>query len=122
MESTITLAHGSGGRLTNELIEQVFLAAFDDEAGRRLEDSAVLAGGPGRVALTTDAFVVKPRVFPGGDIGTLSICGTVNDLPCGAVPEASGRLLWDREGMPIAELKSIAASMASCAKEAACDS
>lgn len=119
MEATISLAHGSGGRLTSELIEKVFLAAFDDEAGRRLEDSAVLAGGPGRVALTTDAFVVKPRVFPGGDIGKLSICGTVNDLcVAGAVPEAICAAFVIEEGLPLAELKSIAASMAACAKEA----
>ena len=119
MDTTITLAHGSGGRLTSELIEKVFLNAFDDEAGRRLEDSAVLAGGPGRVALTTDAFVVKPRVFPGGDIGKLSICGTVNDLSvAGAEPEAICAAFVIEEGLPVAELKSIAASMARCATEA----
>ncbi len=87
---TLLLAHGSGGRLTHELVRQVFLPAFDNPYLRTLSDSAVLADLPhGRPALTTDAFVVDPLVFPGGDLGYLSVCGTVNDLAV-----AGARPLW----------------------------
>jgi len=87
---TLLLAHGSGGRLTHELVRQVFLPAFDNPYLRALSDSAVLAELPqGRPALTTDAFVVDPPVFPGGDLGYLSVCGTVNDLAV-----AGARPLW----------------------------
>lgn len=116
MDRHITLAHGSGGRLTAELVEAVFVAAFDDPAGRRLEDSAILAEdhAPGaRPALTTDAFVVKPRFFPGGDIGKLSICGTVNDLAvAGARPLALSAAFIIEEGVAIEELRRLARSMA----------
>ncbi len=119
MPRTITLAHGSGGRLTHDLITEVFLPAFDDEAGRRLDDSAILPGGPGRVALTTDAFVVQPRFFPGGDIGHLAVCGTVNDLAvCGAVPEALTAAFVIEEGVEVEELRRIAGSMARTARAA----
>ncbi|MBI2302893.1 MAG: hydrogenase expression/formation protein HypE [Armatimonadetes bacterium] len=119
MEQSITLAHGSGGRLTAELVRRVFITAFDDEAGRRLDDSALLPPGDGRVALTTDAFVVKPRFFPGGDIGKLSICGTVNDLAvCGAKPIALTAAFVIEEGTQVAELAAIAASMAATARAA----
>jgi len=85
---TLLLAHGSGGRLTHELVRQVFLPAFDNPYLRTLSDSAVLPDLPaGRLAMTTDAFVVDPPVFPGGDLGYLSVCGTVNDLAvAGAQP------------------------------------
>ena len=87
---TLLLAHGSGGRLTHELVRQVFLPAFDNPHLRPLSDSAVLTElPPGRPALTTDAFVVDPLVFPGGDLGYLSVCGTVNDLAV-----AGARALW----------------------------
>ncbi len=119
MERQITLAHGSGGRLTSELIRQVFVEAFDDPEGRRLDDSAVLDWPGGRLAVTTDAFVVKPRSFPGGDIGKLSVCGTVNDLAvAGAVPVALTAAFVLEEGLPAAELRDIAASMAVTAREA----
>ncbi len=119
MDRTITLAHGSGGRLTGELVEQVFISAFDDEQGRRLEDSAILPRPGTRIALTTDAFVVKPRFFPGGDIGKLSICGTVNDLAvAGAEPVALTAAFVIEEGVEIDELRRIAASMSATAREA----
>jgi hydrogenase expression/formation protein HypE len=119
MEKLVTLAHGSGGRLTAELVREVFVECFDDEAGRRLDDAAVLAGGGGRVALTTDAFVVKPRFFPGGDIGKLSVCGTVNDLAvCGAQPVALTAAFVIEEGVAVEELRTIAGSMARCARAA----
>jgi len=89
-DETLLLAHGSGGRLTHELVRQVFLPAFDNPYLRPLSDSAVLAElPPGRPALTTDAFVVDPLIFPGGDLGYLSVCGTVNDLAV-----AGARPLW----------------------------
>lgn len=119
MERSITLAHGSGGRLTSELVQHVFVAAFDDPVGRRLDDAAVLPAGPGRVALTTDAFVVKPRLFPGGDIGKLSVCGTVNDLAVsGAVPEAICAAFVIEEGVAVEELRAIAGNMAATARAA----
>jgi len=87
---TLLLAHGSGGRLTHQLVREVFLPAFDNPYLRTLSDSAVLGELPqGRPALTTDAFVVDPPVFPGGDLGYLSVCGTVNDLAV-----AGARPLW----------------------------
>ncbi|MFN8626158.1 MAG: hydrogenase expression/formation protein HypE [Candidatus Binatia bacterium] len=87
---TLLLAHGSGGRLTHELVRHVFLPAFDNPYLRTLSDSAILTElPPGRPAMTTDAFVVDPPVFPGGDLGYLSVCGTVNDLAV-----AGARPLW----------------------------
>src|SRR3990172_10905149 len=85
---TLLLAHGSGARMTHELVRRVFLPAFDTPSLRTLSDSAVLPHLPaGRPAMTTDAFVVDPPVFPGGDLGYLSVCGTVNDLAvAGAQP------------------------------------
>ncbi len=78
---TLLLAHGSGGRLTRDLVEGTFLAALDNPFLQPLSDSAILPElPPGRPALTTDGFVVDPPVFPGGDLGYLSVCGTVNDL------------------------------------------
>lgn len=77
----ILLAHGAGGRLTQELVREVFLPALDNQFLAGMTDGAVLPElPPGRPALTTDAFVVSPPVFPGGDIGRLAVCGTVNDL------------------------------------------
>lgn len=86
----ILLGHGGGGRLTQELIAQLFLPAFDNPALAPLTDSALLPElPPGRPAFTTDAFVVDPPVFPGGDLGYLAVCGTVNDLAV-----AGARPLW----------------------------
>lgn len=82
----ITMAHGSGGRETSALIEALFASRFDNPALARMEDAAVVEGAQ-RLALTTDSFVVTPLFFPGGDIGRLAVCGTVNDLlMSGAVP------------------------------------
>ena len=75
----ITMAHGSGGRATSQLIADIFARNFNNEVLSRMEDSAVVPGS-GRIAVTTDSFVVNPIFFPGGDIGKLSVCGTVNDL------------------------------------------
>lgn len=114
----ITSAHGSGGRQTSRLIEQVFAARFGNPVLNRMEDSAVVEGA-GKLALTTDSFVVTPLFFPGGDIGALSVCGTVNDLlMSGAVPKylTCGFIL--EEGADTADLEKIAESMAVTAKAA----
>src|SRR6266568_7844314 len=82
---TVTLAHGGGGKAMKDLIDDVFVAAFDNQAPAPLEDQArfdltELANHGDRLAFTTDSFVVDPLFFPGGDIGELAVCGTVNDL------------------------------------------
>ena len=85
----VTLAHGGGGRLTHALVERMFLAAFRNPALEPLHDGAVLEVPAGRLALSTDTYVVSPLFFPGGDIGSLAVHGTVNDLAmCGARPLA----------------------------------
>ena len=83
----ITMAHGSGGQETAALIEKVFASRFQNPVLAKMEDAAVVPGAR-RLALTTDSFVVTPLFFPGGDIGRLSVCGTVNDLlMSGAIPK-----------------------------------
>ena len=114
----ITMAHGSGGKSTSELIETVFEKTFGDPVLSKMEDSAVLPGA-GRIALTTDSFVVSPVFFPGGDIGRLCVCGTVNDLlMSGAEPKylTCGFVL--EEGADTEDLRKIARSMSETAKEA----
>ena len=114
----ITMEHGSGGRATGELIETIFEQAFSNEILSQMEDAAVVDGNA-KIAMTTDSFVVTPLEFPGGDIGRLCICGTVNDLLMrGAVPKyiTCGFIL--EEGADIAQLKRIVHSMAETAKEA----
>ncbi|MEV0387037.1 hydrogenase expression/formation protein HypE [Nonomuraea sp. NPDC050643] len=118
-EERITLAHGSGGRATQVLIEAVFLEAFRDPLLASLEDGATLCLGDTRAAFSTDSFVVSPLFFPGGDIGDLAVNGTVNDLAmCGARPRylSAGFIL--EEGFPVADLRRIAASMADAAAAA----
>jgi len=116
----ILLAHGSGGKLSDDLIRTVFLPAFGNPTLSRMDDAAVLAGcGRHRLAITTDCHVVKPLCFEGGDIGRLAVCGTVNDLAMvGAKPLylVAGFIL--EEGLPIDSLKSVASSMKQAADEA----
>jgi len=115
----VTLAHGSGGKLSHELVLDVFVSRFSDGEPDGLEDAAILRLPPGRPALTTDSYVIQPRFFPGGDIGKLAVCGTVNDLSMrGAVPLylTAGFVL--EEGLPLGDLRRIAASMAATAREA----
>jgi hydrogenase expression/formation protein HypE len=126
----VLLGHGSGGLLTGELIQRVFLPGFDNEALSRLEDQATLSlpsplGGEGsglrgaRLAFTTDSFVVRPLFFPGGDIGKLAVHGTVNDLAVGgAEPLFLSAAFILEEGLPIADLKRIVASMCDACREA----
>ena len=114
----ITMAHGSGGESTSALIRDVFAKHFHNEILDKLEDSAVV-GGCGKLAVTTDSFVVTPIFFPGGDIGRLAVCGTVNDLlMSGATPKylTCGCIL--EEGLDIDDLDKVIASMAETAKEA----
>ena len=115
----ILLAHGSGGVMTHELIRDVFVRHFDHPALDAMGDAAVLPALPeGRLAMTTDSYVVQPLFFPGGDIGELAVCGTVNDLAvAGARPLylTSGFIL--EEGLPWETLERVVASMAATARE-----
>jgi hydrogenase expression/formation protein HypE len=107
----VQLAHGGGGRMTERLLDTVFRPAFDDPLLARRHDGARLQL-PGPLAFTTDSYVVKPLVFPGGDIGKLAVNGTVNDLAmCGARPSFMSAGFILEEGLSIALLKEIVASM-----------
>jgi hydrogenase expression/formation protein HypE len=118
-DEIILLAHGSGGGLSHELIESVFVNRFDNQWLSRLEDASVFGAEGLRLAFTTDSYVVKPLFFPGGDIGRLSVCGTVNDLSMmGANPLylSAGFIL--EEGLRRDELERIVTSMSAAADEA----
>jgi len=118
--AAITMAHGGGGRLTRRLVEELFAAAFANPALAPLHDGALVeVGGGGRVAVSTDAFVIRPLFFPGGDIGSLAVHGTVNDVAmCGARPVALAAGFILEEGMPIDDLRRIVASMQEAARAA----
>lgn len=114
----ITLAHGSGGQSTSELIDKIFAKHFSNPVLNMMEDSAVVTGFE-KIAVTTDSFVVTPLVFKGGDIGRLSVCGTVNDLLMrGAVPKYITSAFIIEEGAEFDTLELIVKSMAETAKEA----
>ena len=116
---TIQLAHGSGGRLSAELVSRFFLPRFGNETLNRLEDQAVVDFPQGRLALTTDSFVVDPLFFPGGDIGDLAINGTVNDVcMSGATPLYLAAAFIIEEGLPMVTLHRILLSMEKAAKSA----
>jgi hydrogenase expression/formation protein HypE len=122
----ILLAHGSGGRLSHDLVEQLFVRYFDNPTLLQLDDAAVVpipslqppASLP-RLAFSTDSYVISPLFFPGGDIGKLAICGTINDLSM-----SGARPLWlsagfiIEEGFPLADLERVVASMATTAEQA----
>lgn len=115
----ITLSHGSGGQATNKLINNIFYKYFNNEFLLQQNDSSVLPKLNGRIAVTTDSFVINPIFFPGGDIGKLSVCGTVNDLAMsGAKPLYITCGFIIEEGLEINELEKIVVSMAETAKEA----
>ncbi|MCD8121936.1 MAG: hydrogenase expression/formation protein HypE [Clostridiales bacterium] len=117
MNQTVTLAHGAGGRQTSELIDQVFKTHFSNP-DLTADDAAVLPAPTGPIAMTTDGFIVSPAFFPGGNIGKLSVCGTVNDLACmGAKPLYLSCAFVIEEGFPMEQLEQIAASMAATASE-----
>lgn len=112
----ILLAHGGGGALTQELVQRLMVPAF---GLRSLDDAAVLPIDRVRLAFTTDSFVVRPYVFPGGDIGRLAVCGTVNDLAVqGAQPLWLSLGLILEEGLPVADLETIVTSIKKAATEA----
>jgi hydrogenase expression/formation protein HypE len=117
-EDRILLAHGSGGKLSHDLIEEIFLPALENPILDRLDDSAVFEVS-GRVAFTTDSYTVNPIFFPGGDIGRLAVCGTVNDLSMsGARPLYLSLSFIIEEGLPVAELKQVVTSIREAADEA----
>ena len=118
MSDVITLAHGAGGKQTAELIDRVFKAHFSNPQFTG-DDAAVLPIGGANLAFTTDGFIVSPPEFPGGNIGKLSICGTVNDLSCmGAKPLYLSCAFVIEEGFPLAKVEEYAAAMAKTAAEA----
>ena len=119
-EERITLAHGAGGKATHTLIEAIFLDAFRNPLLEPLEDAATLSvNGAARLAFTTDSYVVSPLFFPGGDIGDLAVNGTVNDLAVsGARPLYLSAGFVLEEGLPVADLSRIAASMSAAARAA----
>jgi hydrogenase expression/formation protein HypE len=115
----ILLGHGSGGKLSAELLRDVFLPVFRSPVLGRLDDQATLSVGADRLAFTTDSFVVKPLFFPGGDIGSLAVHGTINDLAMGgAEPLYLSAAFIIEEGFAISELARIAASMGAAAEAA----
>ena len=136
-DNVILLAHGSGGRLSHDLVEQLFVRYFDNPTLLQLDDSAVvpipesqapfhgtgdqvlspLPASPVRLVFSTDSYVVSPLFFPGGDIGKLAVCGTVNDLSMsGAWPLWLSAGFIIEEGLPLAELERLVASMAATAE------
>ena len=115
----IVMGHGSGGRLTAQLVHDLFLPAFDNPTLRKLDDQAVLSVGAERVAFTTDSFVVTPLFFPGGSIGELAVNGTVNDLAMsGAMPLGLSAAFIIEEGLPVDELSQVVSAMAAAAASA----
>ena len=118
MGKTVTLAHGAGGKQTSELIHEVFAAHFANPLFTA-DDAAVLEVEAGKLAMSTDGFIVSPYEFPGGNVGKLSICGTVNDLACmGAEPLYLTCAFVIEEGFPMDKLEEIAAAMEKTAAEA----
>jgi hydrogenase expression/formation protein HypE len=123
------MAHGGGGRLMHQLIENVFLSAFSNPLLLRRHDGAVLDvphdvadASPARIAFSTDSYVVRPLFFPGGDIGTLAVNGTVNDLAmCGARPLVLSAAFILEGGFPIEDLRRIVASMRAAARDSCVD-
>ncbi|HEX3031861.1 MAG TPA: hydrogenase expression/formation protein HypE, partial [Bacillota bacterium] len=119
MLEKIVLGHGSGGRLSHDLVDRVFVRAFDNPILRQLDDKAAITLGNTSLAFTTDSFVVKPLFFPGGNIGKLAVCGTVNDLAMGgACPLYLSAGFIIEEGFPVEQLEQIAASMRKAGDEA----
>jgi hydrogenase expression/formation protein HypE len=118
-DDRIVLAHGGGGRLTHQLIEKIFMPAFSNAMLEQRHDGAVLPINGSRLAFTTDSFVVRPLIFPGGNIGDLAVYGTVNDLAmCGARPLylSAGFIL--EEGLEMETLRTVVASMQAAAAKA----
>jgi len=118
-QERVQTAHGGGGRLSRDLVDRVFRPAFANSWLDRGHDGALLDLPPGRVALTTDSYVVDPLFFPGGDIGSLAVFGTVNDLAmCGARPLYLSAGFVLEEGLPLETLERVARSMGAAARTA----
>ena len=118
MEEIITLEYGSGGKKTARLIEELLVPAFQNPALAALGDGAILPGAE-QLVFSTDSFVVSPLFFPGGDIGKLSVCGTVNDLAvCGAEPKFLSLSFIIEEGLAMETLKQVVASIRAQAQKA----
>lgn len=118
MEDIITLDYGSGGKKTARLIDNMIVPALDNPALRELGDGAILPGGE-RLVFSTDSFVVDPIFFPGGDIGKLAVCGTVNDISmCGGEAKYLSCAFIIEEGLPLETLRRVIDSMANTAKAA----
>ncbi len=115
----ILMAHGGGGQLMQQLLDRLVQPVFDNPALSARHDSAVIDCGGQRIAFTTDSYVVKPLFFPGGDIGKLAVCGTLNDLAmAGARPLWLSAALIIEEGLPVGDLEQILRSMAATARAA----
>ncbi|MCU0977508.1 MAG: hydrogenase expression/formation protein HypE [Steroidobacteraceae bacterium] len=113
------MTHGSGGRAMAQLVEELFVAAFDNEALSRMDDQAQVEMPPGRMVMATDSHVVSPLFFPGGDIGCLSVHGTINDVAmAGARPLYLASSFILEEGLPLSDLRRIVESMAAASREA----
>ena len=118
MDEIISMDYGSGGKKTARLIEKLIVPRLDNPALRELGDGAIVSGGE-KLVFSTDSFVVSPLFFPGGDIGKLSVCGTVNDLSmCGAEPKYLSCSFIIEEGFPFSQLERIVASMAAQCEKA----
>src|SRR5438874_2234712 len=119
VRDTILLGHGSGGRLSADLLRDIFLPAFQNAELSRLNDQAVVSIDGSRIAVTTDSFVVKPLFFPGGDIGSLAVHGTVNDLAMGgAQPLFLTVAFIIEEGLPMDVLRRVVNSLQRAAADA----
>lgn len=115
----ITLAHGSGGEKSSQLVKDLFISKFNNKILNQLNDSAVINIGNSKIAFTTDSFVINPLFFPGGDIGKLAVCGTVNDLSMsGAQPIALSCGFIIEEGLEISILEKVVQSMKKTCDEA----
>ena len=118
MTDTILLSHGEGGKRTRDLVTALFARRFDNPVLAPLFDSGLLGRLDGEIAFTTDSYVVAPPIFPGGNIGRLAVCGTMNDLSvCGARPVALSCSFILEEGFPVAQLETILDSMKEAATE-----
>ncbi|MFH1118640.1 MAG: hydrogenase expression/formation protein HypE [Bacteroidota bacterium] len=119
MDNNILLGHGSGGRLTHNLIKDLFVKHFNNTVLKQQTDSALLNISGSELAFTTDSYIIDPIFFPGGDIGKLAVCGTVNDLAVsGAIPMYLSASFIIEEGFPIPDLETIVRSMADEANKA----
>ena len=119
INKTVLLGHGSGGRLSHDLIKEIFIKYFDNPILTKQTDAALLEINSKDIAFTTDSYVVDPIFFPGGNIGKIAVCGTVNDLAvAGAVPKYLSAGFIIEEGFPLSDLEQIVATMAQEAKTA----